>query len=602
MIHTDDLIRAKFDCPYDSTAKHLLVLYSSPRCGSTFACHVLRDTRICVAHEYFQPFQYRPYLEKRWNIAPDNDSEYISQIVKHRGGPNGILGINLHGRHIKYWEKARHALPRSISETHIRIKRKDLEAQAVSYYIARNTNNWIKSDTRKALPTYNYFAIRNLKKEIVESEGLIDAFIKQNSLPVRTIFYEDFITDPYMIVELLKSEMSDDLFKHSLSTASRFRVETKMEDDPIKHLYVKQFKKDNFLSAIARRVAPVRQSIVVLPIAKQNPYQKLLYSSFTNIKTVFWARQVSFKLLVLATCLAPVVHIHWDEHYTWGSKSSRMSRRRATYLKLFVRIYKLLGGCIAWTMHNARPHRDCELNLFWDVRRTIAKNADLIHVQSNCAKDELLKNFDVDSTKVINISHPSYTDVYGACVNKYAKFENDNTVILFFGRIMSYKGLDYLAKVLGRRGCSSDRLEMIIAGKVEDEQIIRGFRGLGDNICLIPRKISESELSGIFAKCHFMVLPYRQILTSGSAMLGMSFGKPVIAPAIGGLPEVCPKAARSLLYDPNDEYGLDKAIDQAMSMDLDTYRRMSQACLSEAKEKSGRRQSARLLNELLKLR
>jgi len=99
-----------------------------------------------------------------------------------------------------------------------------------------------------------------------------------------------------------------------------------------------------------------------------------------------------------------------------------------------------------------------------------------------------------------------------------------------------------------------------------------------------------------------MVLPYRQILTSGSAMLGMSFGKPVIAPAIGGLPEVCPKEARSLLYDPDDEYGLDKAIDQAMSMDRDTYRRMSQACLSEAKEKSGRRQSARLLNELLKLR
>jgi glycosyltransferase involved in cell wall biosynthesis len=63
-----------------------------------------------------------------------------------------------------------------------------------------------------------------------------------------------------------------------------------------------------------------------------------------------------------------------------------------------------------------------------------------------------------------------------------------------------------------------------------------------------------------------MVLPYRDVLTSGSAILGMTFGLPIIAPRIGCLPETLEGC--SILYDPDEPWGLRAALDGALEADL----------------------------------
>jgi beta-1,4-mannosyltransferase len=63
-----------------------------------------------------------------------------------------------------------------------------------------------------------------------------------------------------------------------------------------------------------------------------------------------------------------------------------------------------------------------------------------------------------------------------------------------------------------------------------------------------------------------VVLPYRDVLTSGSAILAMTFGLPVVAPRIGCLPEALDGC--SILYDPDRPPGLRAALDEALRADL----------------------------------
>ncbi len=65
-----------------------------------------------------------------------------------------------------------------------------------------------------------------------------------------------------------------------------------------------------------------------------------------------------------------------------------------------------------------------------------------------------------------------------------------------------------------------------------------------------------------------VVLPFQDILTSGSALLAMSFRKPIITPHIGCLSELLDSKG-SFLYDPSEEEELLKAMQQALDASLD---------------------------------
>lgn len=68
-------------------------------------------------------------------------------------------------------------------------------------------------------------------------------------------------------------------------------------------------------------------------------------------------------------------------------------------------------------------------------------------------------------------------------------------------------------------------------------------------------KIDDFVLKDYMKAADVMVLPYRDIINSGSAILGMSFGKAIIAPHLGCIPEIL-KSEGGILYDPNDKNGL----------------------------------------------
>jgi len=76
--------------------------------------------------------------------------------------------------------------------------------------------------------------------------------------------------------------------------------------------------------------------------------------------------------------------------------------------------------------------------------------------------------------------------------------------------------------------------------------------------------------------CDVLVTPYNEVLSSGSAILGLSFGRPVIAPAIGCLKDLIVEGC-GFLYDPSQPDGLQDAMRAAMDVKFDEAHIMAEA-------------------------
>jgi glycosyltransferase involved in cell wall biosynthesis len=136
-------------------------------------------------------------------------------------------------------------------------------------------------------------------------------------------------------------------------------------------------------------------------------------------------------------------------------------------------------------------------------------------------------------------------------------------VLLFFGNIRRYKGLPVLLRalprVLARRRC-----KLLVVGEFyhqEDETkaLIREL-GLGDHLVLVDRYVPNEEVALYFSAADLVVLPYRSASQSAIVQIAYAFQRPVVATAVGGLPEVVDHEVTGLLAPPDDPEALADAI------------------------------------------
>lgn len=113
------------------------------------------------------------------------------------------------------------------------------------------------------------------------------------------------------------------------------------------------------------------------------------------------------------------------------------------------------------------------------------------------------------------------------------------TRLQFVGQVRPYKNLEQL--VDAARGLDDEtQLGVVgLAAKDFDAELRRRSTG-NDAVRLDLRQdpLDESELERIVDACDAVILPYRQILNSGTALFALSRNRPVIAPALGGLAEL----------------------------------------------------------------
>lgn len=162
------------------------------------------------------------------------------------------------------------------------------------------------------------------------------------------------------------------------------------------------------------------------------------------------------------------------------------------------------------------------------------------------------------------IPHPLY-DNFGEMISKavaraYLKINPDDHILLFFGFIRKYKGLDLLLDAMKILQTTLPPTQMhptklLIAGefygdhKLYDEQIDR--IGIRDQLILHTHFIADSEVKYYLCAADVVVQPYRTATQSGVTPLAYHFEKPMIVTNVGGLPNMVPDDKVGLVAEPN---------------------------------------------------
>jgi len=135
-------------------------------------------------------------------------------------------------------------------------------------------------------------------------------------------------------------------------------------------------------------------------------------------------------------------------------------------------------------------------------------------------------------------------------------------VILFFGLLRPYKGIDTLLHAFRRvRGA-----ELWIAGNPRmDVEPLRDLAAEAPGrVRFLPRFVEDAEIPALMRAADVVVLPYRDVEQSGVLYAALAFGKPLVLSAVGGFPEVAAQGAAQLVC-PEDPPALAAALNELVS-------------------------------------
>jgi glycosyltransferase involved in cell wall biosynthesis len=148
--------------------------------------------------------------------------------------------------------------------------------------------------------------------------------------------------------------------------------------------------------------------------------------------------------------------------------------------------------------------------------------------------------------------------------------------VLFFGRIWPYKGLEHLIKAEPLISPRIPDIRFVIAGEGEPIERYRQMMLHPQRFEVHNGYVSNARRSELFERAAVVVLPYTEASQSGVVPVAYAFGKPVVASAVGGLPEAVEHGRTGLLVPPADEHALAEALVRLLS-DSAWRRRLGEA-------------------------
>ena len=269
-------------------------------------------------------------------------------------------------------------------------------------------------------------------------------------------------------------------------------------------------------------------------------------------------------------------------HLNWPSFIYREDRSAIVGLKKFVRFVLLLvltrlcGIRLLWTAHNLYPH-DRNKIAFLDRlgRKILVSLSYRVFAHGKFSALVLTREFPALNEKLVVIPHGNWMGFYlDECSRLTARnrlrIPANQFVFLSIGLCKEYKNLEYLIKCF-QYGPFGEAALWIVGRFQEAEYSARvkaQIERKPQRIRLEDRFVPNDELQYYLAACNVVVLAYADILTSGSAMLAISFGRPVIAPRVGHLQDVINPDC-GVLYNPSDADGLSRAMQHVQSLRFD---------------------------------
>ncbi len=228
--------------------------------------------------------------------------------------------------------------------------------------------------------------------------------------------------------------------------------------------------------------------------------------------------------------------------------------------------YKICGKKIIFTAHNInKGERDGRISFFQSISLKLLYNVvDVIIVHTRIMKDELVDLYGVGEEKVFVVPHGinnfvDFTSIDRTKSRGFLNIDNDKKVILFFGRIDKYKGLDILIEAF--QFLDKDNYTLVIAGSVVKEYLDEFRKKIEPLLCnksIIARTeyIKNEDIEYYFKGADCLVLPYRRIYQSGVIFLSYQFGLPIVASDVGSLKEDIIEFRTGYICRPEDPFDL----------------------------------------------
>ena len=263
-------------------------------------------------------------------------------------------------------------------------------------------------------------------------------------------------------------------------------------------------------------------------------------------------------------------------HILWNNKFQLLD---CTVLMVY---YRLLGKRVVFTAHNVNAGKR-DSNDSWLNRMSLNvqyRLSDHIFVHTDGMKSEMAFEFRIPDSKIsvipfgINntvpntlLSHPQAKGQLG--------ISKDDKVLLFFGNIAPYKGLEYLIAAFNELLKQDSNYRLLIVGSPKGpatywNQIRRGIEtsGIADRVIEKIEYVPDEETELYFKAADVLILPYTHVFQSGVLFLGYNFGLPAIAAGVGSLKEEIIEGDTGFVFRPKDSADLAAKINNYFQSEL----------------------------------
>jgi beta-1,4-mannosyltransferase len=326
-----------------------------------------------------------------------------------------------------------------------------------------------------------------------------------------------------------------------------------------------------------------------------NPYHRLIYSALDQ-QYVAEKGTVESALAHLRGGRSRLLHIHWEENQLRKCASEAEADFISERFVEAIREFSEKQGKIVWTLHNLSAHENEFEAQLSEIRSALAHYSDCALAHNLAACDFLQNEAHVPASKIVHLEHPTYEGFYPPLKEAWRPVSGE---FLLFGLLRAYKGIDFLMESTARPASISKNLNIKIRGDVlKGDPFAEQVEQYGQckTVDLKVGRVADAEVPFLLQTANAILLPYSRFLTSGVALLAITYGIPLIAPNTSQMRELLPNICHALLFESGDKKSLQNAMAIAADQDEEALMEMHDAILQRAADLHPHRISRRLGN------
>lgn len=329
--------------------------------------------------------------------------------------------------------------------------------------------------------------------------------------------------------------------------------------------------------AVLHKEEPVIR-VLMYPAAEQNPYLLVMRDNMERLGArVTMLHDLDSSELIRQAPLNDVLHVFNIEEYRSPFSSEDLLQRSSRISKRIGRMWiaKRMGLKIFWTLYNEPRNLSSSDWLEKNGRMMMYQLADRIVAPSRATRRLIREHYPkFPSEKVLLMPHHNFGDYFPKQVrrwraHKHLGIKPKGRVFICFGGIHPYKGLTDIIPLFGKHPLRDHTL--IVAGNPSNKHYATTIEGLCsryDNVHAFLRFIPPDEVQYYMHAADVFVMPYKDVLNSGSTMLALSFGKPLVAPTVGMIPEIVNPSC-AILFEQAGGSQLRAALIKALDLNIE---------------------------------